>query len=166
MTREEAIKIIQNEYKCVDRECDIERSCGKCPYMIPTKEPILQAYDMAIQALSQEPCLYSTKDGYCQYDDIAETIPTEQEPCDAISRDAVLSIIDGWYEQNRETENIEDLIILITYMDSVTQKSGKWEDLHRCWVCSECGQQTHIEHKYCPNCGCRMVEPQESEDKE
>ena len=56
MTREEAIKIIQNEYKCVDRECDIEKSCGKCPYMIPSKEPILKAYEMAIQALSQEPC--------------------------------------------------------------------------------------------------------------
>lgn len=42
------------------------------------------------------------------------------EPCkDAISREAVLSVIDGWYEQNRDTENIEDLIILITYMSSV-----------------------------------------------
>ena len=38
---------------------------------------------------------------------------------DAISREAVLKVIDGWYEQNRDTENIEDLIILITYMNSV-----------------------------------------------
>jgi len=36
----------------------------------------------------QEPCdkcVYSTKDGYCQYDDITETIPplkTEQNPCE------------------------------------------------------------------------------------
>lgn len=42
------------------------------------------------------------------------------------------------------------------YKDAQKQKSGKWEDLHRCWVCSECGQQTHIEHKYCPNCGAKM----------
>ena len=54
-----------------------------------------EAYKMAISALEQEPC------------------------DDAISRDAVLKVIDGWYEQNRDTENIEDLIILITYMGNV-----------------------------------------------
>ena len=99
MTNEQAIDIIRNEYKCVDSECDIEKSCGKCPYMMPSKEPILQAYDMAIKALSQEPCT------------------------DAVSREAVLKIIDGWYEQNRDIENIEDLIILITYMNSVQPKT-------------------------------------------
>ena len=76
MTREEAIKIIQNEYKCVDRECDIERSCGKCPYMIPTKEPILQAYEMAIQALENighlkdrpcSVCEFHKENGCCQW---------------------------------------------------------------------------------------------------
>ena len=60
MTREEAIKIIQKEYKCVNRDCDIERSCGKCEYMMPTKEPILEAYKMAISALEQEPITTST----------------------------------------------------------------------------------------------------------
>ena len=55
MTREEAIAIICKEYLCVDRDCDIERSCGKCDLMMPSKEPILEAYKMAIQALEQEP---------------------------------------------------------------------------------------------------------------
>ncbi len=39
--------------------------------------------DKTIKALEQEPCnkcVYSTKNGECQYDDIAETIPIEQEP--------------------------------------------------------------------------------------
>ena len=76
MTREEAIKIIQNEYKCVDRECDIERSCGKCPYMMPTKEPILKAYEMAIQALSQEPKYWMDNDGKAH-----KLVPMVQEPC-------------------------------------------------------------------------------------
>ena len=31
----------------------------------------------------------------------------------------MLKIIDGWYDNNRDTENIEDLIVLITYMGSV-----------------------------------------------
>ena len=51
---------------------------------------------------------------------------------DAISRKAVLKIIDGWYEQNRDTDNIEDLIVLITYMDSVNPQKPKseWEHDH------------------------------------
>ena len=56
MTREEAIAIIRKEYLCVDRDCDIERSCGKCDLVMPSKEPILEAYKMAIKALEQEPC--------------------------------------------------------------------------------------------------------------
>ena len=47
--------------------------------------------------------------------------------CDTVSREAVLRVIDGWYEQNRDTENIEDLIILITYMQSVQpSRKGHW----------------------------------------
>ena len=56
MTREEAIALIRKEYLCVSRDCDIERSCGKCDLVMPSKEPILQAYDMAIKALDQQPC--------------------------------------------------------------------------------------------------------------
>jgi hypothetical protein len=56
MTNEEAIAIIRKEYLCVDRDCDIERSCGKCDLVMPSKEPILQAYKLAIKALEQEPC--------------------------------------------------------------------------------------------------------------
>ena len=55
----------------------------------------------------------------------------EQEPCDdVVSRQAVLDIIDKWYESNRDVKNIEDLIILITYMASVRpqEQTGKWAD--------------------------------------
>ena len=51
MTRAEAIAIIRKEYLCVDRDCDIERSCGKCDLMMPSKEPILEAYKIAINSL-------------------------------------------------------------------------------------------------------------------
>lgn len=54
MTREQAAEIIRREYLCVDRDCDIDRSCGKCDLMIPSKEPILEAYKMAIQALQAQ----------------------------------------------------------------------------------------------------------------
>ena len=51
--REQAIAIIRKEYLCVDRDCDIERNCGKCDLMMPSKEPILEAYKMAMDALEQ-----------------------------------------------------------------------------------------------------------------
>lgn len=54
MTNNEAVSIIRKEYLCVDRDCDIERNCGKCDLVMPSKEPILQAYKMAIKALEQE----------------------------------------------------------------------------------------------------------------
>ena len=54
MNKEEAIAVLENEIKCVDKDCNIERSCGNCPYAMPSKEPILEAYKMAIKALGQE----------------------------------------------------------------------------------------------------------------
>lgn len=66
MTREEAIVIIRKEYQCVDRDCDIERSCGKCDLMIPSKEPILQAYEIAIKALENEPILDKIKEEFSE----------------------------------------------------------------------------------------------------
>lgn len=46
------------------------------------------------------------------------------------------------------------------------QKSGHWIHFAQSDDCSECGWSTgkYISpSKFCPNCGCRMVEPQEQE---
>ena len=54
----------------------------------------------------------------------------------------------------------------------VTQKSGKWIGVNPMvdtLMCSECGENiisADFKSNYCPNCGAKMVEPQESEDKE
>ena len=59
-------------------------------------------------------------------------------------------------------------------------KTGHWiaQDIHNChsnFKCSECGYihsfmhlycKPTADYTYCPNCGAKMVEPQESEDKE
>lgn len=83
MTREEAIAIIRKEYLCVDRDCDIERSCGKCDLMMPSKEPILEAYKVAIKALEHP-----------------EQNVIAVVPCgDAISRQAVLDINESHHGQ-------------------------------------------------------------------
>ena len=106
MTREEAIKAIQDFRNDYD-----SNGSGYLD----------DALDMAIQALSQEPCPYSTKDGYCQYDDIAETIPTEQEPCD----DAVSRILKRmWNCRGKHTISIDKVAMEQIIRDelSVTQK--------------------------------------------
>lgn len=38
-----------------------------------------------------------------------------------------------------------------------------WREV-KVYHCSECNRRTVIKENYCPNCGCRMVEPQESEE--
>lgn len=58
MTREEAIAIIENEKECVNRAnkndyCN--RDCYNCE-LVKTDTEILTALDMAISALSAEPC--------------------------------------------------------------------------------------------------------------
>ena len=77
MTREEAKAIIRKEYLCVDRDCDIERSCGKCDLMMPSKEPILQAYKRAMDALEQITKITDLLDGtidHFEYDDAMDML--------------------------------------------------------------------------------------------
>ena len=179
MTNEQAIKIIQNEYRCVDCDCDIERSCGKCELHMPSKELILKAYKMAIQALSQEPAVYPPcEDCHKKMDEIRRAYDrlSEQESCDdAISREdrlidlanAIESDDSGYWTNKR----ISSVLRNIEKLPPVTQKSGKWIKVtngrggHECDICHEYAPsyQSGDEYltKYCPNCGAKMVEPQE-----
>jgi len=77
MTNEEAKAIIRKEYLCVDRDCDIERSCGKCDLMMPSKEPILEAYKMAMDALEQITKIADIVEGtidHFDYDDAMDVL--------------------------------------------------------------------------------------------
>lgn len=38
-----------------------------------------------------------------------------------------------------------------------------WREV-KVYHCNLCNRRTVIKENYCPNCGCRMVEPQESEE--
>ena len=97
----------------------------------------------------------------------------EQEPCgDVISRDMALEkmadyVASGYADS---AEDFEEYSRIICQLPSVTQKSGKWIDREVYdadrWKCSACGRTEPYREDYCPNCGAKMVEPQESEDKE
>lgn len=75
-------------------------------------------------------------------------------------------------------EELEDLCKLVLSALEQEPKTGYWISkwyaghsfkYHKCSECNEefsCDMETGISidnYMYCPNCGCRMVEPQESE---
>ena len=139
MTREEAIRIL-----------DGLKPNTAIAYGNETAYSIGQALTMAIKALEQEPS------------------------GDLISRQAVLDIVDGYSVSQSNVEDVtQDIISDIVVLPSVNPqkpKTGHWindEDTIGCYYCSECGGYVaSYDDAYCKYCGAKMVEPQESEDKE
>jgi len=111
-----------------------------------------------------------------------------QTPCkDAISRQSVIDVIERWLEcsgYNEAERNIMNAVqSVLCELPPVNPqpKMGRWEWVQYDynpklgnWHCSECrsiavkcvdkNEKGGIPlYKYCPNCGAKMVEPQESE---
>ena len=94
----------------------------------------------------------------------------EQEPCeDAISRQTVLAETYNWSKDEflRISNPFDYLRKRINALPPVISqpKTGHWIDVFGGCECSECGCLECGYSDYCPNCGSKMVEPQESEDK-
>ena len=134
MTNEKAIKIFNTVL--LFGKCD-------CP-----KEEIEECLRIAIKALEQEPCE------------------------DAISRQAVLDIA-----KTSKSNWIDNSVLFkkVNNLPPVTPqpKTGHWIDIMvgdmPAQACDRCNTfyplaYTGGGHKYCPNCGAKMVEPQESEE--
>ena len=93
----------------------------------------------------------------------------EQQPCeDCISRQAVINCVTTNEFRYKIVEDIKTL-------PSVTpkEKTGKWienapeyQNIDPPYICSECGNMHLRKTNYCDQCGARMLEPQESENKE
>ena len=166
MTREEAIAIIENEKKCVNRAnkndyCN--RDCYNCE-LVKTDIEILDALNMAIKALEQQPC------------------------SDVISRQAVLDkkelveLEDGQSFYCISSEDVETLPPV-----TPQQEMGRWilTQRDKCIdiSCSECGNVrfkdyaygytideldlnevndllVKIQMNYCECCGAKMQEVQ------
>ena len=98
----------------------------------------------------------------------------ELKSCDdAISRQAAkLKLTKIAWEVGDTWGDVHDKCVdCLDELPSVMQKSktGHWIDIGSGEKCSECHeiQYGYDNHRfYCGNCGCRMVEPQESEGKE
>ena len=74
--------------------------------------------------------------------------------------------------------NLDEFDEMIKPLHDEVRPTGHWIDdgfyaeghSHKAFHCSKCGHNVlgfkEDLSKFCPNCGCAMVEPQESEDKE
>ena len=140
MTREEAIKHIK----------------AMCQMLLGAdNKPISDTYyalEMAISALSAEPCGY------------------------AISKDKVFDILDYWYDE--DSDGYVQACKSINELPSVhaEPRTGHWifeeGDGETCvdgYVCSACNKSfhTHVpyfaEYEFCPHCGADMRESEDAE---
>lgn len=133
-----------------------------------TREEILQTFSDINYAYNNS----------SKYDTLKRMLDELTEPCEeAISRKAVLNTLDNMDDVLDEDRTVEIYKMLltecVTVLPSVTPKpkTGHWiytgdyltDGMLKC---SECGEEIDVSESYydfCPVCGCRMVEPQESE---
>lgn len=175
MTREEIIERLQSIKALVDKYDDV----------VALRE--------AIKAVEQEPCEDANANQHNSnaLNDVGQHKNALEE--DTISRQAAIDALKNLEDlqgRNVFTKNGLYPWNVIAQLPSVTPKQRTGhncnEDYADCdqFVCSECGIELQdwcrIERdeddgkitcheyvmKYCPNCGTRMVEPQESEDNE
>ena len=193
MTREEAIKLIQNLIDQMNEN-------GYAEIDSFHEDALL----MAIKALEQEPCedeyikvpkkalkyrtagmvAYNAEWLKNHFDIERAVICGAQEPCDdAISRQAALDAF-GLSEKTRkyggdhsgyDTMMLYEIQNVLESLPPVQpkQKTGKWIRVagmnERCSACYHYFPLSDFlgrpfEINYCPNCGERMIEPQESEE--
>lgn len=145
MTAEEAIKILQED-NCVDCGYETE-SYAKCNFTGDCK--VRTAMSMAVEALKAKPCT------------------------DAVSRQAVIDMtgLSEWFDSS---DSYNEFVIALSELPPVMPqpKIGHWIEITnqrgtvialRCSACEKSPKHA-IRSNYCPNCGVKMVESQESEE--
>lgn len=118
-------------------------------------------------------CGYEEGSRYCK-EHCPYEAKIEQEHCeDAISRQAVLERIKREEEILYTPTGMNYLIRVIKGIPPVTPqpKTGHWishydQDAKEGWYeCDCCHTERAFNTKFCPDCGCRMVEPQEERER-
>ena len=176
MTREEAIARIK-DHKIIHKRNE------------PRAIYISEALDMAIKALEYDDVKYHEEHGEVivdneVWDDAKKAL--EQEPCeDAISRQATverLCKLADFMNKKREGLGSPYIMAALFIQDNKNefpsvnpQQTGHWKRISidkysehaKYWYrCDRCGKDNLGNTDWCPNCGAKMDESQESEDKE
>lgn len=137
------------------------------------------AFDKAIEALEQEPTLLSS-----ELEKNSKKLEKDFGELDCISREQAIEWVDNLRKMDECFGNhkgdyypLSEVIDRLQNVPSVTPqgpKTGYWISTetkgvryafwcrYKCSLCGGLSDRTN----FCPNCGARMVEPQESEDKE
>ena len=99
----------------------------------------------------------------------------KQEPSgDLISREETLTAFADYVGSGMSMDDYDALWNIVAKMPAVNPtKTGHWirhdNGKYHLYLCSCCdamagSDEKKMAYKYCPNCGCRMVESQESEE--
>lgn len=125
-------------------------------------------HELAIQSISDEIKEKSR-------DDFIKLCMEEQEPCkDAISRQWLMECVnEGWIKFDTEKDKNRFMHLIRDIAPPVTPqpKTGHWishydEDAKEGWwhECDRCHAERAFYTKFCPDCGAKMITPQESEE--
>lgn len=126
MTENEAVKYMQIEKECINRDCD--RNCAKCD-IVQEVDDLNSAYDAAIKALEEVQ----------QY----QAIGTHEE---CVRKNFTFkSLLESREKQTPKKPDLEG----DGYGDDGVL-------IYDTWICPCCGKRYEIdyeEYDYCPNCG-------------
>ena len=183
MTREEAIKHIRFVLSALNENSQIAeayRMAIKALDQEPSGETV------SLEAFKQ--VMWERDIAIEQLKELGYGFGQKIEPCnDAISRQAVLDGIDTYIYKAQSTGTQDDFYsfaeLVVKQLPSVNPqepKTGHWiehpeketstPEYLMFYECSECGDKQCFcksdihKKRFCSNCGCRMVEPQESEE--
>ena len=142
--------------------------CEECPLYGDTgiDHCFEDALDEAIKALEQEPCEDVAKECYedlCRYFGDAKDILKNREDFKAWL-DRIKWHIRKAEELRAENDDLRDQLAMRDKFQKQEPKTGHWIHFASGDDCSECGWSTgkYISpSRYCPGCGCLMVEPQD-----
>ena len=106
-------------------------------------------------------------------DEVIIDIENPQESDDCISRQNIIDTYKSCADMlsDEELKGADLVMEWVNNASPVTQKSGKWittrtfmhDGEYYCDRC-KCDAPNNEKWDYCPNCGAKMVEPQESEE--
>jgi hypothetical protein len=93
---------------------------------------------------------------------------TPLQSCEDVAKAFQIGIAFGFGEKHDEMNKVIDEIKKVitpqpktSHWISLDDFRGKYNE--NGFMCSECNKHSDYEENFCPNCGAKMVEPQESE---
>lgn len=157
MTKEEAIENLEG---CI---CGYEVGNDGKPNGNVTADLKQETIDMAIKALSAEPCedYISRQDAI---DALWKALYEYEDKTEKQFQESNELCISDWISHRLFVQNMSDIDRdIIQNLPSVKpqQKMGRWMDGFGGCKCSECGCLEAGHSDYCPNCGARTQEVEE-----